>query len=364
MKKIVFLFLIVSLVFFVSCGGDNKKENEKDGDENGVDNEATDDETGNEEPNEDGKGEDEDKDDDKEKEDGDDDKVETVPLKCEDFAEGMNSNLIVGDLERDFILKLPENVETDGPWPVIFIWHGYGGSASEAEKMLSGKINNSEMPFILVAPVARSDIFTFGIPPKGLDWDMINLADGSAEADMFDAVVGCIDEKWGVDEDHIHVTGFSAGAITASSIALLRPEVVASALTYSGAYFSDPESREALGEIMNMKVGDFFSWPDMEEEHTKYTHVLVSGEEGSDTWGTMGFTIDFNIMANFATDYLNDLGHDIILCNHGSGHIVAGPSSDTMIKFFSDHPFGTEDSPYSEELPDGYDTCEFKAKAD
>ncbi|HQN72653.1 MAG TPA: hypothetical protein PLB16_04505, partial [bacterium] len=53
------------------------------------------------------------------------------------------------------------------------------------------------------------------------------------------------------------------------------------------------------------------------------------------------------------------LGHDVILCNHGGTHTIAGPTTTTMLNFFKDHPFGTEVSPYRSSLPEGYDTCEF-----
>ena len=89
---------------------------------------------------------------------------------------------------------------------------------------------------------------------------------------MFDAILTCLEKNWKIDEKHIHVSGFSAGAIIANSVGVQRPEKVASILSYSGAYFSDKASRDALGEIMGMKVGDFLSWPDLEEKHNK--HIL------------------------------------------------------------------------------------------
>lgn len=368
MKKLIYVFIAVSFLVAVSCGNDTKDT--KNDNENLTDNETGDDSLTDleEEDSETGDTATEEEND-LEEEDSETEDADTYvpPINCADFAEGMNKNFIVGEgtseLARDFILRLPSDVDTKKGWPVIFLWHGYGDSAPNFQSVLSGKVNNEEMPFILVVPVARDDIFTFGIPPKGLDWDMINLSDGSAEADMFDAVLNCIDENWGVNADHIHVSGFSAGAITANSVALLRPEVIGSVFTYSGAYFSDTDSREALGEIMGMNVGDFFSWPDMEEIHTKYPQVFVSGEEGKDTWSTSGFTIDFNVMANFGSRYLYELGHDAILCNHGGSHTIAGPTTTTMLQFFKDHPFGTEISPYKTTLPEGYDNCEFVTEA-
>ncbi|HSW61096.1 MAG TPA: hypothetical protein VLJ60_09865 [bacterium] len=365
MKKLIFAIMIVSLVFAVSCGDDKKEtknDNETVTDNETTDESMTDDQVQDNEVNDDAVTDEEETQDLEEV----DEDTYIPPLTCGDFAEGMNQNFMVGEgtneLARDFILRLPSNIDSETAWPVIFLWHGYGDSATNFQSVLSSKVNNAEMPFILVVPAARADVFTFGVPPKGLDWDMIDLSDGSAEVDMFDAVLNCIDGKWGVNADRIHVSGFSAGAITANSIALQRPEIVASVFTYSGAYFSDPESRAELGEIMGMNVGDFFKWPDMEEIHTKYPQVFVSGGEGKDIWSTSGFTIDFNVMANLGSSYLFGLGHDAILCNHGGTHTIAGPTTTTLLNFFKDHPFGTEVSPYRSSLPEGYDNCEFVAE--
>lgn len=287
-------------------------------------------------------------------------------LACADFAEGLNENLIIGEgankLARSFILRLPENADQAEKLPVIFLYHGYGDWVENFEDLLSPYVDNDEMPYILVVPEARSDIFAFDdIPPKGFDWDIINLGDGSAEADMFDALLSCLEEKWNIDEKHIHVAGFSAGAITANSIALMRSEKVASILTYSGAYFSDNESLEILGEVNGMKIADFFSWPDFAEKHTKYVQVLAFGRHDADKWNLGGFfSIDFNDMAILASRYLTGLGHDAILCKHRYSHTVAGPLSSDMIKFFHDHPLGTEVSPYREAgLPGDLKNCRF-----
>lgn len=358
MKKLSFIFVIFSLIFTVSCSG-NKTGSSKD--DAVVDNETVTDEDSETEDLENG-------DSDAafiEEENDTDEMSDDVPaILCEDFSEGMNKKFIAGSgetaLERDFIIRFPENVDSKKGWPVVFLFHGYGDTATNFENLLKSEVNNSTMPFILIIPEARADIFTFGVPPKGLDWDMIALEDGSAEVDLFDDVLKCIDQRWGVDDNHVHLAGFSAGSITSNSVALLRPEKIASVFTYSGAYFSNQEERDDLGVIMGMKVGDFFTWPDFADEHTKYTQVLVSGAEGKDTWSTSGFTIDFNHMANFDANYLTELGHNVILCNHNGSHTVTGLSKKDVIKFFNEHPFGTEISPYKDALPTGWDICEYR----
>ena len=345
MRKLFLAVLVASLFLLVSCG-DNKKNDPKEEPENDTD-QISDEELS-----------DSDAENDEEpvvKPDTDPAEPEPVePLDCENVADGMNKNLMVGDYPRDFILRLPEDAGSMEKLPVVFAWHGYGDTADNFDSFLSGLVDNESMPFILVVPEA--DTTRFGLQTmQGLDWDMLNVADGSAEADMFDQVLSCIGEKWTVDEEHIHLSGFSAGAITANSVAQLKSDKVASVFTYSGAYFSDPESVAALEDPMGF-VAPMIQWPEMEAEHNAYTQVLVSGEAGVDTWGMASFfNIDFNVMANKAAKYLNGFGHDVVLCNHGGSHTVAGPTPATMIQFFSEHPFGAHLA--YKELPEGYDVC-------
>ena len=358
MKKFLwFSTLVLVLLFAISCSnGNSSKKNDVTPDEDSDAESVDDDEKDDEENN-------------------NDSEPVRQPLECADFAEGLNENLIVGEgnngLARSFILRLPKEIDSDKKFPVVFLYHGYGQDqgvdAASIEPFLKSYVDNETMPFILVVPEARSDIYGFNnIPPSGFDWDMMNLSDGSAEADMFDAVLDCLGKKWKIDETHIHVSGFSAGAITANSIALMRSEKVASILSYSGAYFSDAASRDALGELMGMKIGDFFSWPDFAEEHTKYPQVFVFGDKKEDAWGEAGmFTIYFNQMGRLGANYLTENGHDAILCEHDQDHIIAGISSESMIKFFAAHPFGTEKSSYREEMPEDFaEICHFFTEED
>ena len=364
MKKFILaLAVAVLFVFVTACGGDSKKGDKDKEPEEISDSDSEPAETdGDEEPAEN---------DSDNKEKPDEEQPEKEPLKCEDFAEGLNENLIVGEgsseLARSFYLRLPENVDSLEKVPVIFLYHGYGDSADNFEKLLSEYVNNETMPFILVTPESRSDVFGFNnIPPSGLDWDMMNIKDGSAEGDMFDVILSCLEKRWKIDGKHIHVSGFSAGAITANSMGVQKADKIASILSYSGAYFSDKASRDDLGAFMGMNIGDFFSWPDFAEEHNKYPQVFVYGDEEADSWGYSGvFTIYFNRMARFGAQYLTGLGHDAILCNHGKSHTVAGIQPEAAIKFFADHPFGTNVSPYKEELPAEFaEICHFFTEDD
>ena len=90
--------------------------------------------------------------------------------------------------------------------------------------------------------------------------------------------------------------------------------------------------------------------------------ILFGGTQ--DTY-TIGVTINFYQFAANDTTYLNGLGHDVVLCDHGQGHTAPAPGygGDQIIEFFSKHPRGTVDSPYKAGLPADYPAyCEFKGK--
>ncbi len=280
-------------------------------------------------------------------------KDSTPAVGCDTLKEGMNENFDVNGRKRSFILNLPNDVESKDSWPVIFNWHGVGDSASNMSGLLSGSVNNQTMPFILVTPENDDE---FGMQTmKGIDWDILNLKDGSVEAELFDAVLACIEERWGADENHIHTTGFSAGSINSNALGVLRGEVLASIFANSGAYFSNPDNVEAMGSM----AANFLQWPEMTHGNN-YVQVLMHGAEDKDQYGAGPININFYEMATNDADYLNDLGHDVIICNHGQGHTVSNISH--IIQFFKDHPKGTVDSPHT--ALEGYpDFCEFRAKS-
>lgn len=272
--------------------------------------------------------------------------------QCLQIKEGMNQNFVVKGRKRAFILNLPDNVQSEEIWPVIFNWHGVGDTASNMSGLLSGSVNNQTMPFILVTP-ENDDEFVMQTM-KGIDWDILNIKDGSAEVELFDGVLACIEERWGVDENHIHTTGFSAGAINSNALGVIRGEVLASIFTNSGAYFSNPDNIAAMDSM----TANFLQWPAVSHGN-RYVQVLMHGSQAEDIYGAGPTDINFYEMAINDADYLNELGHDVIICNHGMGHTISDISH--MIKFFKDHPKGTVDSPHSG--LDGYPNfCEFRPK--
>ena len=289
--------------------------------------------------------------------DADSDTDACEPVTCETIHAGLNCDFPVGDLTRDFYLDLPTGVEEDGPWPVVFSWHGLGDTAQNFHGLISGQVNNAEMPFIGVTP--EDSGYVLSVPLAGdfpVDWEVFQIVDGNREVALFDAVLACLDERYGVDHDRVHSMGFSLGSIVTDLLATVRGEQLASVATYSGIYWSNPVN---VGALLGMIV----SWPGYAVEN-RYTQLFLHGGT-TDLYDMSVVQLHFDQAAGNDSTMLRGLGHDTIVCDHGAGHTVpSGMYADKLIGFFADHPLGTEVSPYNDDgLPGDFaDYCEFLPK--
>ena len=275
------------------------------------------------------------------------DDVKTAhPPLCGALKAGLVTNFSVDGEPRAFMLSLPDGAEDGGPWPVVFNWHGYGDTAFNMNMLLLSEVDDPAFPFILVTP----DDLNLQ-PPDGLDWDMLTVNDPNREARLFDEVLGCIDERYGVDPDRVYSVGFSAGAITSDMLGALRGDQLAAVVSFSGAYFSNPDTAALLGTLSG-----FVSWPEPVE--ASYAQLMSYGGP-NDSFAMVVVTLQFDQAALGDAPYLTARGHDVVLCNHNQGHTIpAALMAPRIVEFLEAHPRGVP-SPFMAGLPAGYpDYCE------
>lgn len=267
--------------------------------------------------------------------------------QCEDLAEGLNSGFLVDDEEREFILTLPQGVEDDGPWPVVFAWHGLGQDANEMSYFIERLVDNEELPFIGVAPEDSNH----GLLGFNVDWDVAIVLEDNKEARLFDAILDCLHHLYGVDEDRVYSLGVSMGGFVTDMLGTLRGDEIAALVSFSGGYGNDEDNLEGT-------LGMMVSWPDHEVDN-KYVQIIAHG--GASDVVNVGFTVNFHQFAINDSEFLNSLGHDVILCDHDMGHWVPEELiNENLVRFFADHPRGTVVSPYSDGFPSGFpDYCEY-----
>jgi dienelactone hydrolase len=280
-------------------------------------------------------------------------------LDCSILAEGTVSGFVVDGMERELILNLPAGVEDGGPWPVVFNWHGLGDDAAGMSALVAPHVDNAIMPFIAVTPEDTDymlDVPIPGLPP--MDWEVFAVdPTNNRELALFDAVLACIDERWGVDPEHVHSMGFSLGGILTDMLASNRSDVIAAVATYSGGYWNNPANVDAF-------LANAVMWPEYMVDEG-YPQLLLHGGP-TDLVDMVLVQLHFDAYAEADSTFLGERGHDTIVCNHGLGHTAPPPEmqADRLIEFFADHPYGTVDSPYVDGLPDDFaDYCEFRSKA-
>ena len=258
---------------------------------------------------------------------------------CATMHAGWNENYMVDALYRSFYLDLPSDATTASNLPVIFLWHGLGDTAENMRLLLSGQVNTAGFHFILVTP-EDGEYTVYG---NDIDWDVLNAdALTNREARLFDEVLTCLVTHYSLDLDRVHSVGFSMGGILTDMLGDIRGADLASLLTFSGGYLSDGANVATLGALAS-----FISWP--APNHTNgYVQVLLSGGT-TDAYALGGIaTAHFDTFATNDLTYLNDLGHDVIKCDHGEGHTapVTGFGGTQVVEFLQDHPRGVVNSPY------------------
>jgi poly(3-hydroxybutyrate) depolymerase len=285
-----------------------------------------------------------------------------VPDWCASLQSGLNQGVIIDDIERSFILTLPQGVDNEGPWPVVFNWHGLGDTATNMSGLLSGQVNRADFPFIAVTPEDTNFEVTAMGYTVAMDWDIFDAGDGNAnrEVRLFDEVLSCLDARYGVDSARVHALGFSIGSIVVDLLGIVRGDQLASIATYSGGYFSNPDNVASLGLLQVVGI----SWPQPSHDNA-YPQLLLHGGD-KDTWSPgMGLQVKFYEFAENDAATLVQTGHDAIVCNHGMGHMAPPPGmpGSRLIDFFRDHPRGTTISPYRKRgLPANFASyCELRA---
>ncbi len=252
----------------------------------------------------------------------------TATGACPDFFAGDTITVApAGVAPRDARVWITDAArDLDGP--LVFYWHGAGGSPSEAPYALSTATVEAITALGGLVVAATHD-------PNAGDFPWY-LTAGSEENDLLvaDEILACAIAEVGVDPTHVHSVGFSAGALHNAQMGIRRASWLASYAVYSGGVIA---RRRIPTDAPNARPAAllFHGGPS--------DVVLTRFDEATATYRGM----------------LDAMGWFSVVCDHGGGHTVppaAGVAS--AWTFFSDHPYGSYPSPYEAGLPSGfYDAC-------
>ena len=144
-----------------------------------------------------------------------------------------NSQIIQHDgVNREYVLYIPNSYDGVSAVPMLFNFHGFGGSASEF-------MSDADM-----RSLAESDTFILVYPQgsclDGLShWNACPLGgDNKSDTDDFgfvEAMINGISSQYNVDIERIYAAGYSNGGMMAYGLANFKSDLIAAVASVSGA---------------------------------------------------------------------------------------------------------------------------------
>jgi polyhydroxybutyrate depolymerase len=211
-----------------------------------------------------------------------------------------------------------------GPTPVVFVFHGHGGSARQADR--SFHIEN-EWPEAVV-------VYMEGLPtvgqltdPQGnrAGWQAAVGDQGDRDLKFFDSVLARLKQDYDVDAKRIYCTGHSNGGGFTYLLWLARGNVFAAvAPSSAAAKYAEklaPKPALILGGRSDPLVK--FAWQQGTMEAVRQINGCAAGGE---PWAPQ------------CTLYPSDKGTPLVMAIFPGGHQFHPAAPALIVKFFKEHP--------------------------
>ncbi len=225
-------------------------------------------------------------------------------------------NITVGADQRMYIVSLPDEYDASHPYPVIFGFHGRGGSAD-------GVTNNYYLG--LEVPGGTPSIFVYpdGLPDdndqKG--WPNTNGRDVA----FFDAILAELATGYCIDENRVFSTGHSYGGMMSHTLACERASVLRAVAPVAGAMFF---GGNCSGQIAALGIhGNPDGTVDYEQGLSAIERLIEAN--GCDESSTAPYE-----PTDHCTSYACAAGYPVVWCEHQEDHAWPDFASATIKAFF------------------------------
>jgi poly(3-hydroxybutyrate) depolymerase len=226
--------------------------------------------------------------------------------------------LDVDGQERAFILSLPEGYDPTTPYPLIFAFHGLGGSAE--------LVSSNGFYFGIEQTGGKPSIFVY---PDGLDTGMGTgwANDGGQDVAFFDALLAHLQQNYCVDSARVFSTGHSFGGMMTHTLACQRADVLRGIAPVAGAYFGFGGG-DCAGPVAAWGAhGDPDDTVSYESGWTAIQRVMEANGCDPDS----GMPVE---ATELCTLYACDAGYPVTWCVHDENHNWPEFARDSIKQFF------------------------------
>ena len=228
----------------------------------------------------------------------------------------------VGELQREAIVY-PPSKKSDEPAPVVFGFHGHGGSSRNAA---------SSFGFEKLWPEAIV-VYMQGVPTPGRltdpegkrnGWQSDVGDQGDRDLKFFDAVLASVREKYKVDDRRIYATGHSNGGGFTYLLWSQRPDAFAAVApsAASSRRLLDLTPKPAMHIAGRNDELVLFSWQELAIAAVKKVN---------------GCSADGSEWAKDCTQYASDKDPPFIAFIHDGTHKYPAAAPPLIVRFFKEH---------------------------
>jgi polyhydroxybutyrate depolymerase len=241
-------------------------------------------------------------------------------------------NFTVDGVARTALVYVPPGT-ANGKLPLVFVFHGHGGSSHAAEAVFG--IDRLWPQAISIYPQGLDSPGRLTDPEgKQPGWQREIGDQGDRDLHFFDAMLAQLNADYPVDAERVYCTGHSNGGAFTFLLWLARPNVFAAVAPSSSAasYVAQltPKPALLLGGRADPLVK--FEW----QERVRSALRKINGcSETGETWqGT-------------AMLYPSKTGTPLVTFTHDGGHAMTLEEPGLIVKFFQEYPVAPPTAPKS-----------------
>jgi polyhydroxybutyrate depolymerase len=233
-------------------------------------------------------------------------------------------DLKVEGLDRQALVFLPENAKT-APSPVVFAFHGHGGTMKNAA---AGMAYQKHWPEAIVVYMQGVNTPGVVVDPEGKKpgWQKAVGEYNDRDLKFFDAVLATLKKDYEVDEKRIYATGHSNGGAFIFALWAARGNVLAAVAPCAGAERQPSATLQPKPILVVAGEKDNLCKFEAQKQTIAMLRKLNGCGEGT-KWNNNAL----------CTEYPSKTGTPLVTYVHPGGHGMPKDTQSLIVKFFKKH---------------------------